>query len=635
MKQEQTSRVSWWWLWILSGTFLLFVGCDVESQRGASVVPTSRRVEAVIGGVQDRRLPAVGALTDSGQSFCTGTLVASQLVLTAAHCIDSAVTARALAFRIEVPANNAQGYTYHTYSSTRVSSHPQWNQQVSLGNDVGFVILDNKVDPKHAVPMPYNTKALDSSFIGRNVQFLGYGLIQSTRTAAVSTPVKMGAEIPITRLQSDRFVTQTAGKSICHGDSGGPALMKLNGVWTVIGVNSYVSGSSAGSGRSACDGSGTCMRTDVYPTYFSQIFQKYGDPGCVQHSDCPSGQLCNQGKCEANPCGDGVCDATKGENCGTCAQDCGCPSGQQCQNNACIAQPVCGDGVCTASIGENCGTCIQDCGCPSGQICQNDICKVPDPCGDGVCDANIGESCGSCAKDCGCAAGQKCQNNACVDPCGDGVCDASGGENCGTCAKDCGCASGQQCQNNTCEAPSTPDSGPTGNPNPGTSCVATEDCPANHICKRGLCTPLTSQPLPCTQSADCAVGLVCQQGQCVMASNDVPGPTQPPNTAPPAGATGQLGGPCREDNTCDGAWVCFLSAAKVSSCLPADTPASSQLCPSQWRAETCLGNGQCTVQCLSPKGTGCQIGSHNTPPSVFQLLWLLLLLPLCRRKSAS
>jgi hypothetical protein len=133
-------------------------------------------------------------------------------------------------------------------------------------------------------------------------------------------------------------------------------------------------------------------------------------PAHLNHGDCEG-----ECPCRVEPCGDGTCDASIGESCGTCTQDCG----------TCV---VCGNGSCDASVGESCETCEQDCG----------PCST---CGNGICDN--GESDDDCAQDCGCGApGQTCNSDDdapagcfCDDICfGHGDCCADACDVCGRCS---------------------------------------------------------------------------------------------------------------------------------------------------------------------------------------------------------
>ena len=48
--------------------------------------PALEGAPKIINGVEEPGAPAVGAFLEFGQAFCTGTLIAPQYELTAAHC---------------------------------------------------------------------------------------------------------------------------------------------------------------------------------------------------------------------------------------------------------------------------------------------------------------------------------------------------------------------------------------------------------------------------------------------------------------------------------------------------------------------------------------------------------------------
>ncbi len=192
----------------------------------------------------------------------------------------------------------------------------------------------------------------------------------------------------------------------------------------------------------------------------------------------PDAPRCGDDRCDADEtcadcaadcgacCGNGQCEAGRGEDCVACAEDCGCDEGEVCDAaaracRACVPQcdgRECGDdgcggpcGACEAGVacengrcvvpcvprceGRACGAdgCGGDCGaCDGEQVCdaQGRCVAPPDDCGDGACGA--GEDCGTCDRDCG----------AC---CGDGRCEPGRGETCLACAADCACAAGLEC----------------------------------------------------------------------------------------------------------------------------------------------------------------------------------------------
>ncbi len=143
-----------------------------------------------------------------------------------------------------------------------------------------------------------------------------------------------------------------------------------------------------------------------------------GDGNCL----CETRETCPQ---DCKDCGDGICDASKGENCITCADDCKeCISvrdnitdrgGIGGINADGLVLEFCGNGLCASS--ESCSTCEKDCG----------ACDKPH-CGDGVCRYDLGETCKTCMRDCGpCPVGPYC---------GDDICQSN--EKCDECLVDCG-----------------------------------------------------------------------------------------------------------------------------------------------------------------------------------------------------
>lgn len=177
---------------------------------------------------------------------------------------------------------------------------------------------------------------------------------------------------------------------------------------------------------------------------------------CSADCGCQTGFVCNRGFCRKSAvCGDGTCEAEKGENCSNCNPDCGCGFGAVCHNNKCSA-PFCGDGDCRPERGEDCSTCLADCKCKTGQICQIGVC-ASDSCGNGTCEPNKGENCSTCAKDCGCQSDFTCKSGICARKqsgvCGDGLCEVAFGETCFTCLADCGCKDFKVCLKGVCESP--------------------------------------------------------------------------------------------------------------------------------------------------------------------------------------
>lgn len=540
--------------WLAVGMVLSLVvwfgGClETESTHpsGASALsPVGKQTLAIIGGQPDTQLPGVGALAVSGRTFCTGTLIASRVVLTAAHCIDSAQSSggRGLQFRIDVPnPQNPKGFDekYYEIEYNLLSSHPQWDQQVSRGYDVGVAILKQKVPDTVAKVIPFNATPLTGSWVGKELLFLGYGYIQSVPNA-VTPNRKYGAKIPVVSLTNDRIEHQAQGKSVCHGDSGGPALFTINGQLRVIGVNSYVTAArvqGANPPRSACNASGVSMRTDTYRQYINSILLKHGDgpAACKDNQDCGSCSVCGaKNVCEPKSF---PLEAT---SCRPCKQDSDCGSGvchrfetgfrciQPCTKEGCCPDST----VCTPLSGSQSGwACI-----PKAGKCEDFPCKADTECGPG-------ESC----------QGSVCQPK--LPPRSPKLC--------------------HPCQSvYDCDSPKHLCYGPKGNTQCLMPCGEGEFCPAGFSCRElyagapKQCVPTDNNcSVPCQLDSHCPTGQVCQKGFCGRAGG---------------GKYGDLcsdSSPCAKDLSC----VDTLGGKRCLSACGVDAGNAGSFCD---------GNNQCS-----------------------------------------
>ncbi|MBW2700716.1 MAG: trypsin-like serine protease [Deltaproteobacteria bacterium] len=331
--------------------------------------------------------------------FCSGTLIAPDVVLTAAHCLDVGnrkprlMSPAAVAIHFGPnPTDSDSGRVFYGVSETWM--HPSYNSSY-ITNDIAMLRLDmpnNSVTPVPALPASLGFTSADETVQnspGIDLDFAGFGADEHNEY-----DVKLHYVGVLGSIQSSTQIYYTQGFAQgeggpCFGDSGGPAFVVRNGTTYVGGMTSY--------GDSSCAEYGVSTRADAYEALINDFVGIVVEPFC----------------------GDGNCDA--GEDCANCADDCG----------ECPVDPFCGDEECNGA--ETCATCEADCGaCPF--------------CGDEEC--NGAETCATCEADCG----------ACPF-CGDGSCDAD--EDCASCEGDCGvcqtcsvkgdpCSSGSDCCSGLC-----------------------------------------------------------------------------------------------------------------------------------------------------------------------------------------
>ncbi|MFK0249560.1 S1 family peptidase [Amycolatopsis azurea] len=191
--------------------------------------------------------PWMASLQLNGQHQCGGSLISSNWVVTAAHCIQSGLELRI-------------GSKDHLEGGTLVSAadtitHPNYNQ-VSGSYDIALIKLSQSVSNQTI------SIAQTSPVAGTNVTLYGWGqtcpergcsqasprLLQQLDTSIASAGQCQGIDA-----QSELCVNGTTSGTACYGDSGGPAVFQ----GTLAGATSR-----AGSNSSTC-GDGPTVYTDV------------------------------------------------------------------------------------------------------------------------------------------------------------------------------------------------------------------------------------------------------------------------------------------------------------------------------------------------------------------------------------
>ncbi len=289
---------------------------------------------------------------------------------------------------------------------------------------------------------------------------------------------------------------------------------------------------------------------------------------CYFNRDCPAGERCSQGGCEATGdagAGGGGASANGGGAGG--GSECSSTATRRC-NGGCGNIQTCANGTW--------GPCVA--ACPAGQECVSDACRcTPASCagccaGDACRPGGLDNECGASGSDCAaCPSGQRCDGGAC-DSC-----------NATTCSTGC-------CTGPTCNAPTAMRCGTSGNVcfacevgradtcDGGTCrCGALAQCAVGQHCVAGtcVCTP-ASCPTGCCQGTSCTTPVfpTCGDGgtACVACS------TQTSNTCRPNGQCGcGAGTACLPNQQCvNGACRCTATSC-ASGCCAGDTCVSPTL----------------------------------------------------------
>ncbi len=174
--------------------------------------------------------PAVVAVRANGQ-LCTGTLIESDLVLTAAHCFRSTQ-----AQTVEIVLGN-DGAAPDRLDAAEVILHPDFCGDSNCGDDAfdfAVVRLADPVEDVEPLPLVLDQATWDLAMQpGAAFPIVGFG-----NDGNGEFETKREAVIPLSRFSAGglQFWGGGEGPDSCDGDSGGPLLLRLDGVWTVVGV---------------------------------------------------------------------------------------------------------------------------------------------------------------------------------------------------------------------------------------------------------------------------------------------------------------------------------------------------------------------------------------------------------------
>jgi hypothetical protein len=215
---------------------------------------------------------AVVTIVGSGGTFCSGALIASDLVLTAAHCLQPGATYKILEYD-----ENRQPLLRDV---KRVAFDPAFNMQAINAHrataDVGLLQLETPLKGKTAatlgVPQMPVLVGARLTIAGVGVTVRGEGKSGGTIRAAGLVATGQPGTLQI-RLVDPAGQGIRPGLGACTGDSGGPVVEEQQGASVIVGVISWSTGPN---GSAGCGGLTGVTPLTLYRDWIVQTARQWG-----------------------------------------------------------------------------------------------------------------------------------------------------------------------------------------------------------------------------------------------------------------------------------------------------------------------------------------------------------------------
>jgi len=188
-----------------------------------------------------------------GSALCGGSLIGTQTILTAAHCVDGAESGTVILgahFRTNPDEPNQRRIAV---TASAIIMHPLWNPLL-IRDDIAVIRLPS---PAPLIPGAIQAAILPTisdinyDFAGEDGVVSGWGVFNSANPVAsdvlryvydnILTHTQCSLSIPIPGIIQSSMIcmTGTQNRGACNGDSGGPLTVRRAGASMQVGIVSF------------------------------------------------------------------------------------------------------------------------------------------------------------------------------------------------------------------------------------------------------------------------------------------------------------------------------------------------------------------------------------------------------------
>jgi secreted trypsin-like serine protease len=215
---------------------LLAAGMTSSAFAGSKFIDPSA-IDYIVGGTTVSASDPVASTTvivSDGNYICTGSIIAEDIVVTAAHCVDADPRDLKVIFSRTLPQSFTGSAVHDIYGFV---ANPGWQGDSSSGPDEHDIAI---IRFKGHLPSGYAAaNLLDENANlrpGQRVTLAGYGITDAETHDGAGTLRKVNVTVKQKLGQTEVILDQTSGKGACHGDSGGPAFVTSGGKLLLWGV---------------------------------------------------------------------------------------------------------------------------------------------------------------------------------------------------------------------------------------------------------------------------------------------------------------------------------------------------------------------------------------------------------------